>query len=74
MKLRLVCAFVVRKQRSQGFLHRGTYEVEAGLRLCCSQATKSGVFCIEAHMKLRLVCAFVVRKKRSQGFFASRHI
>ena len=44
MKLRLVCAFVVRKQRSQGFLHRGPYDVEAGLRLCCSQATKSGFF------------------------------
>ena len=42
--LKLVCAFVVHKQRSQGFSHRGRYDVEAGLRLCCSQATKSGVF------------------------------
>ena len=42
--LKLVCAFVVRKQRSQGFSRRGPFDVEAGLRLCCSQATKSGVF------------------------------
>ena len=26
---RLVCAFVVRKQQSQGFSHRGPYDVEA---------------------------------------------
>ena len=44
MKLRLVCAFVVRKQRSQWFARRGPFDVEAGLRLCCSQATKAGFF------------------------------
>ena len=44
MMFRLVCAFVVCKQRSQGFSRRGPLDVEAGLRLCCLQATKSGVF------------------------------
>ena len=42
------CCFVVRKQQSQGFQCRGPYDVEAGLLLCCSQATKSGVF--ESHL------------------------
>ena len=42
--LKLVCAFFVRKQRSQGFSRRGPFDVKAGLRLCCLQATKLGVF------------------------------
>ena len=71
MKLRLVCAFAVRKQRSQWFSGRGPYEVEAGLRLCCSQATsqwfvRRGPFDFEAG--LRLCCSQATKS----GVFASR--
>ena len=66
--LRLVCAFVVRKQRSHGCSRRGPIDDKTGLRLCCSQVTKSWFVRVEANMTLRLVCTFVVRKQRSQGF------
>ena len=55
---RLVCAFVVRKQQSQGFLRQGPYGVEVK-----ASWPPPGY----APEIIRLICAFVVRKQQSQG-------
>ena len=68
MMSKLICAFVVRKQQSQGFSRRGPFDVEAGLHLCLFASNEVRDFRVEAHMMSKLICAFVVRKQQSQGF------